>query len=240
MIIAYFDVKILTDRAKLSCMLNNLNSLVNIASGSLTEKFVDFAVKLINQIGEPGVALIILIENLFPPIPSEAILPLAGFGASKGELSLVLAIGWATIGSVVGAIMLYWAGAWLGRERARDWAKKIPLMKVKDIDKTEKWFIKHESKAVFWGRMLPIFRSLISIPAGIEKMPMSKFIPYTAAGSLIWNSVLILAGYGLGEKFNKVETYAGVLQNAVIILILAGLGYFVYSRTKKRKIRKKV
>jgi membrane protein DedA with SNARE-associated domain len=215
--------------------MNYLHNLsLDLAAGtSLTQKFVDWAVAVMNKVGEPGVALIIALENLFPPIPSEAVLPLAGFSASKGDLNLILVILWATVGSVVGAIMLYYIGAALGRDRTREWAKKIPLMKVGDIDKTEKWFVENEGKTVFLGRMLPIFRSLISIPAGIEKMPMKKFIPYTIAGSLVWNSALAGAGYGLGERWNKVEQYAGQLQNAVIVIVLLGLIYFVVKRLKR-------
>lgn len=213
-----------------------VKDLTSLAAGSsLTQKFVDWAVSIMNKLGEPGVALIIALENLFPPIPSEAVLPLAGFSASKGDLNLILVILWATVGSVVGAVILYYIGAALGRDRIREWAKKIPLMKVKDIDKTEEWFVKNEGKTVFLGRMLPIFRSLISIPAGIEKMPMKKFIPYTIAGSLIWNSALVGAGYGLGEKWNKVEEYAGLLQNIVIVCVVLGIGYFVFKRIKAKK-----
>jgi membrane protein DedA with SNARE-associated domain len=209
-------------------------------TSSLTQKFVDWAVSIMNKLGEPGVALIVALENLFPPIPSEAVLPLAGFSASKGELSLVPVILWATVGSVIGAIALYYAGAALGRDRARALAKRIPLMKVSDIDKTEKWFIENESKTVFWGRMLPIFRSLISIPAGIEKMPMKKFIPYTFAGSLIWNSALIGAGYALGEKWEKVEQYASSLQKIVIVAIILGAGYWIFVKlNRKNKLKAK-
>lgn len=216
-------------------MKNIINLNYFLASTSLTQKFVDWAVSIMNKLGEPGVALIVALENLFPPIPSEAVLPLAGFSASKGELSLIPVILWATAGSIVGAIALYYLGAALGRDRARALAGKIPLMKVSDIDKTEKWFIKNESKTVFWGRMLPIFRSLISIPAGIEKMPMKKFIPYTAAGSLVWNSTLIGAGYALGERWEKVEQFASTLQTAVIVLVVVGAGYFIYSKIHKKK-----
>lgn len=206
-----------------------------VLAGSLTEKFVDWAVSIMNKVGEPGVALIIALENLFPPIPSEAVLPLAGFSASKGDLNLILVIVWATVGSLVGAVILYYIGLALGRERIREWATKIPLLKVKDIDKTEKWFVENETKTVFWGRMLPIFRSLISIPAGIEKMPMKKFIPYTLAGSLVWNSALVGAGYALGERWSKVEEYTGILQYLVIGAGVLFVGWFVISRLKKKR-----
>jgi len=193
---------------------------------------------IMESLGEPGVGLLVLLENLFPPIPSELILPLAGFTASQGEFLLVTVILWATIGSVLGAIALYYAGALLGRERTRYIFKKMPLVKVKDVDRTEAWFIKHENKAVFWGRMIPIFRSLISIPAGIERMHMPLFIAYTAAGSLVWNSVLVTFGFVLGENFHLVEEYVGYLQYLVIGLVIAGVGYFVITRLYKLKKKK--
>jgi membrane protein DedA with SNARE-associated domain len=119
--------------------------------GNLTQSFVDWATSLMSKIGEPGVALIIALENLFPPIPSEAVLPLAGFSASKGELSLVAVVIWATVGSLVGAVALYYVGVFLGRDRVRAWAEKIPLIKLSDVDRTEKWFLQHEAKTVFLG-----------------------------------------------------------------------------------------
>ena len=127
---------------------------------------------VMEQLGEPGVGLLVLLENLFPPIPSELILPLAGFTASKGDFLIISVILWATLGSVVGAIILYKVGALLGRDRTRAIFRKMPLVSINDVDKTEAWFIKHEAKTVFYGRMVPIIRSLISIPAGFERMNM--------------------------------------------------------------------
>src|SRR5690606_6779141 len=119
------------------------------------------------------------LESIFPPIPSEVILPLAGFTANQGNLSLIGAIIWTTFGSLAGAVVLYYLGYYLGRDRVRHYANKLPLVKLSDINKAEHWFTKHENQAVFIGRMIPIVRSLISIPAGIEKMPMKLFVIYT-------------------------------------------------------------
>lgn len=177
----------------------------------------------------------IALENLFPPLPSEIILPLAGFTASQGDLNLVSAILWTTAGSLAGAFILYRLGFWLGRERIRHYAQKLPLVKLKDIDKAEHWFTRHENQAVFFGRMIPVVRSLISIPAGIEKMPMKLFIIYTAVGSAIWNSALITAGYVLGEKWHLVETYVGILQYLVIATILLLAAHFVITRLQRRR-----
>lgn len=185
------------------------------------------------QLGEPGVGLLVLLENLFPPIPSEVILPLAGFTASQGEFFLITVIVWATLGSVVGAVILYYIGALLGRERTRWLFEKMPLVSIKDVDRTEAWFIKYEVRTVFLGRMVPIFRSLISIPAGVERMNMALFVIYTAAGSLIWNTTLVTLGYLLGENFYLVEDYVGYFQYLVIGLVVAGIGYFIYTRLRK-------
>src|SRR5690349_23612216 len=121
---------------------------------------------LMERLGAPGAGLAVALENLFPPIPSEVILPLAGFAAGQGRMNLFAAIGWTTLGSVLGALALYFVGAALGHDRVRAIAARLPLIKVTDIDRTAAWFARHGTKAVFLGRMIPIFRSLISIPAG--------------------------------------------------------------------------
>lgn len=192
---------------------------------------------VMEYLGEPGVGLLVLLENLFPPIPSEVILPLAGFTSSQGDFLIISVIAWATLGSTVGAVILYYAGALLGRNRTRIIFQKMPLVSIKDVDRTESWFVKHEAKTVFFGRMIPIFRSLISIPAGIERMNLSLFIAYTAAGSLIWNSTLITFGFILGEKFYLVEKYVGYFQYLVIALVLIAIFYFITTRWRQRKIR---
>lgn len=186
------------------------------------------------SLGAPGAGLAIALENLFPPLPSEVILPLAGFTSSQGELDLPSVLLWTTAGSVIGALALYWVGALLGRERTLALAARIPLLKVSDIDKTEAWFLKHGRKTVFFGRMIPIFRSLISIPAGMERMPLGGFTLLTTAGSLVWNTIFVLAGYFLGENWSLVETYVGVGTNAVIATVLLAVLVFVGLRLSER------
>jgi membrane protein DedA with SNARE-associated domain len=198
----------------------------------------DWAIGLIELLGAPGVAVAIAAENLFPPLPSELILPVAGFAASKGNLGLIEVIIWATIGSVVGALALYGVGAWLGRDRMRKLLVKVPLISVDDVNKTEAWFDKHGRATVFFGRMIPIFRSLISIPAGVTRMSMWRFIPLTAAGSLIWNTIFIVAGFYLGENWEIVEEYADVFQTIVIAAILLALVVFVVRRVNVLRRRR--
>jgi membrane protein DedA with SNARE-associated domain len=201
----------------------------------MIQNVTDWAVGLMDTLGGLGAAIVVGLDNLFPPIPSEIVLPLAGFSASRGSLSLAEALIWTTIGSVAGALIVYWLGAALGRERTRKLIAKIPLINESDMDRTEAWFAKHGGKAVFFGRMVPLFRSFISLPAGVERMPLPKFLLYTTLGSAIWNSIFVLAGYFLGENWHVVERYAGVLQWVVIGAVAVAVVWFVVSRVSKKK-----
>ena len=195
-----------------------------------------WAVDVMERLGPAGAGLLIALENLFPPLPSEAILPLAGFTASQGDFSLVTAIFFTTLGSIVGAMVLYGIGAAFGRDRTFWLWKRLPLVKEADFLRTEEWFAKHGRKAVFFGRMIPIFRSLISIPAGLERMPVLTFLLLTTAGSLIWNSVFVVAGYQLGEQWHRVEPVVGYLQWGVIAVVGFGLAWWVIKRIRERRL----
>lgn len=195
----------------------------------------DWLVGLMETLGAPGAGLAIALENLFPPLPSEVILPLAGFTASQGDMDLLDAVVWTTAGSVAGALALYWIGAMLGRDRTLALASRIPLLQVSDIERSEAWFLKHGRKTVFFGRMIPIFRSLISVPAGVERMPLGVFTLLTGIGSLIWNTVFILAGYALGEQWSVVETYVGTGTNVVIGLVALAVLVFTGRRLHQRR-----
>ncbi|WP_127819781.1 DedA family protein [Microbacterium sp. CPCC 204701] len=183
-------------------------------------------------IGPAGAGIAIAVENLFPPLPSEVILPMAGLASSRGSFTLFEALFWTTAGSIVGALLLYGLGAWLGVARLRAIAAKVPLLHPEDIDRTVAWFSRHGSKAVFFGRMIPIFRSLISIPAGITRMPLWRFALLTAAGSLVWNSIFVLSGFFLGESWHIVERYADILQYVVIGAAMLAVAWFLYARVR--------
>jgi membrane protein DedA with SNARE-associated domain len=205
------------------------------APGPEIDGIVGWVVDLMEALGAPGVGLAIALENVFPPLPSEVFLPLAGFAASRGELSLVAAIVWTTLGSVVGALALYGLGAALGRERLRAIADRMPLVDVGDIDKAEAWFARHGAKAVFFGRMVPLVRSMISVPAGVERMSVPLFLALTAAGSLIWNSIFVVSGYLLGENWHVVESYAGILSKVVLVAVAVAVLVFVVVRVRRRR-----
>ncbi|MFE0024045.1 DedA family protein [Amycolatopsis sp. NPDC059021] len=193
-----------------------------------------WAVGLMDSLGGPGAAVIVGLDNLFPPIPSELVLPLAGFSASRGTFGLAGALFWTTLGSVAGAVIVYYLGLLLGRERTRRLLGRIPLVKTSDFDRTEAWFARHGGKAVFLGRMVPIFRSLISLPAGIERMPFGRFLLLTTVGSLLWNTAFVVAGYLLGESWHLVDRYAEVFQYLVIAAVVLALGLFVFFRLRER------
>lgn len=230
--------------ATANCGLDRLDTLTFVtllailaaeASDAPTGGLAGWTVNLMDQLGLVGAAIAVSLDNFFPPIPSEIILPLAGFAASQGTFSLGGAIAATTFGSVFGAMVLYYLGVIFGRDRVRaafDW---VPLLKVSDVDKAEAWFAKYGAKAVFFGRMVPIFRSVISIPAGIEKMNAFLFFLLTTAGSLIWNSAFVYAGYRLGENWDAVEPYSSAFQKIVILAVLALMAVFVFVRVRDQR-----
>ncbi|GAA3607298.1 hypothetical protein GCM10022199_08860 [Marihabitans asiaticum] len=193
------------------------------------QQIIDWVVSVMESVGGPGIALAIFLENIFPPVPSEVVLPLAGFTAAGGRYTVVEAVLWATLGSVTGALLLYGIGAALGMDRLRAIAQRMPLVDVADIDKTDVWFTKHGPKAVFFGRFVPGIRSLISIPAGIDRMPLTAFLTYTTAGSLLWNALFVWLGYQLGDRYHLVEQYMDPISKVVYaLIILAVLGVLVW------------
>jgi membrane protein DedA with SNARE-associated domain len=208
------------------------------SDGSWLTALADWTVSLMDVIGPIGAGIAIALENLFPPLPSEVILPMAGLAASRGGFTLFEALFWTTAGSIVGAFLLYGIGAWLGVDRLRAIAARLPLVDASDIDKTVAWFERHGGKAVFFGRMLPIFRSLISIPAGITGMPLWKFGLLTTAGSLIWNTIFVLAGFLLGEAWPLVERYADALQYVVIGGVVVAVVWFLIVRIRGRMLER--
>ena len=183
-----------------------------------------FAADLLNALGEFGVGVLVFIEVLVPPIPSEVILPFAGYLSQAGELQIAWLILWSTAASLAGALLLYWLGAAWGLERICALADRIPLMHADDVRRAVAWFGRHGRTAVFVGRLVPGVRSLISIPAGIDRMPLLRFCVFTTAGSLVWNAALILAGYELGAQWHVVEGYVGPASSTQTTL-LAGPTY---------------
>lgn len=194
---------------------------------------LDWCVSLMDTIGAPGAGIGVLLDNLFPPLPSEVILPMAGLAASRRSFTLVEAVLWTTLGSVVGALILYALGAWLGADRLRRLADRMPLVRADDVDRSNAWFERHGNKAVFFGRMIPGFRTFISIPAGVTAMPLGRFALLTMAGSLLWNSLFVLLGWFLGEAWPVVEPYVKFVEIVVVVGALGTIGTFIGLRVRK-------
>ncbi|HZB49009.1 MAG TPA: DedA family protein [Mycobacteriales bacterium] len=177
---------------------------------------VGWVLSVIEALGAIGVGLLVALESIFPPIPSEVVLPLAGFLAGQGKLGFVTVLVWSTVGSLVGALALYWLGAALGIRRLCRLAEKMPLMDGRDVERAAAWFERHGVWAVLLGRMVPGVRSLVSIPAGVERMPLWLFSLLTVVGSAVWNALFIGLGWLLGDRWTEVGRYSDVLNYVVI------------------------
>ena len=206
-------------------------------------------VNIMGQVGNSGVGylvvfLLIAIENIFPPIPSEVILVFGGFMTTTTTLNIPTMILAATLGSLIGAIVLYYIGKIFNKERLKKIVSgkigKVLRLKVSDIEKADHWFDTKGNKTVFFCRFIPIVRSLISIPAGMSEMPMQKFLIYTILGSLIWNTVLIIIGSIVGDKWETIIGYLDNFSNVILIIlaiifVVAMYYWFVIRKKKQNK-----
>lgn len=198
-----------------------------------------WVVDVIAALGPVGVGGLVALETVFPPVPSEVVLPVAGFLAGQGEMGLGTTIVSATAGSVLGAVVLYWLGARLGRRRLRRAADRMPLVDRGDLDRAESWFGRHGHTAVLTGRVIPVVRSLVSLPAGLERMPVPLFVALTALGSAVYNGVLVGAGYLLGERWTDVGRWSDVVNLVVVGGIVAAVAWFVVRRLRRDRRRRR-
>ncbi len=202
-------------------------SLLAAAASSDQGGITGFLLDVVERLGAVGVGFAILLETVIPPIPSEAVLGLAGVLINDGRLSLVPVVLFATLGSILGAVFFYYVGRALGPRRSHAFLDRLPLVETEDVDKTFAWFERHGRSAVFFGRMVPIVRSFISVPAGVVRMPFGQFVLYSAAGSLIWNGVLIGLGVAAGDF---VQANLKYLDYAVVAAVALGIGYLIHKR----------
>ncbi len=177
---------------------------------------------LIQAFGALGVALLMALENLFPPIPSELILPFAGFLVGRGELGFLPALIASTAGSLFGALILYALGRWGGRNLILRYGRYLRV-KEADLDRAEGWFDKYDQWVVLFGRMVPGVRSVVSIPAGMLRTPFLQFVLLTTAGSAAWNALLLGAGWYLGENWQQIEGIVGSVSNFVLVIVAVAL-----------------
>ena len=220
-------------------MAGRVNRVTTTAASSMDDLsgIVGIAARLIEDLGLLGVAVFTFAETVFPPIPSEVILPLAGFSAQQGSMNIALVIVAATAGAYLGALFLYWLGAKLGLERSINWLSKLPLVDREDFEKAAGWFHRHGRPAIFFGRLLPGIRSVISLPAGAERMPLTTFSLYTIAGSALWNTILVTLGALLGTQYELIDEYSQWLNYAVYAAIAGVVVFLVVRRIRQRTRR---
>ena len=202
-----------------------------------------FVISIMNQYGYFGIFFLIFVENIFPPIPSEVVLLFGGFMTTYSKLSVPFMVLFSTLGSVAGAIVLYYIGKILNKDRLKKIVAgkigKVLRLKVNDIEKAVCWFDTKGNKTVFFCRFIPVVRSLIYIPAGMSEMSMSKFLLYTFAGSSIWNTVLLLIGNRVGNNWKDIlyimNQYSHIVLILLILALIIFLFYFCSFRSKKKK-----
>lgn len=197
----------------------------------------DWVTDVIEYAGYPGVGVLVALANVVPPLPVEAILPLAGFVAGEGHLWFPLVVAAATAGSVAGALALYALGYWLGEERVRKLIRRYGrflFLKEADLNRAQLWFDRHGGKVVLVGRALPGGRKLIPVPAGIARMPVGRFVTYTALANCLSNSVLVGLGWVLGDRWEMIRPYMHLLEYVLLVAFAAIVLWFGWRRWNAR------
>jgi membrane protein DedA with SNARE-associated domain len=206
--------------------------------GNLLDGIKVWVENIISTGGYPGLYFVMFLENVFPPIPSEVVLPLAGSLSLTGRFSIPLITIVGMLGSLTGAFLFYGLGKWLGEERVRSFIGKFgkyALLSVDDFDKSKDWFDKYDEWVIFFSRMVPIVRSLISIPAGVSNMNLAKFSIYTILGTALWSFILSYAGRLLGEQWPVITDFINTYQNVVLAVAIFAVVAFVTHRLVRKK-----
>ncbi len=196
----------------------------------------DWIAGIINGAGLWGLMFLAFLENIFPPIPSELIMPFGGYLAKQGKMSFWGVVLFGTLGATLGSLPLYYAGRVYGEKRLKKWADKYGVwlgVDASDISKSKKWFLKHQMISVFWCRMVPGIRSIIAIPAGLNNVPLLPFLGLTFAGCFAWTLLLTTLGYFLGEAFRKVDKFLGPVSYVVIGGLLTWLVWRGFQKRKR-------
>lgn len=199
----------------------------------------NWVTSIIESAGYFGVLFLMFLENLFPPIPSEVVMPLSGYTASQGGMSIVLVIIAGTAGSVLGAIFWYYVARWLGEERLKRWARKHGrwiTLGPSDIDRADDWFDRHGGWIVFFGRLVPTIRTLVAIPAGLFEMPILRYVILTTLGSAIWTGALAMVGWWLGGNWGNISTYLDPFTYVVVgtVAVIYLYRVITFERTEQK------
>jgi membrane protein DedA with SNARE-associated domain len=199
----------------------------------LMELLAVFAIDVISAIGYLGVFFLMVMESMVIPIPSELVLPFAGFLISRGHFAFIPVMIVSSLGSIVGSLISYWMGRYGGNALVVRYGKYV-LLDERDLDRTEQWFEKRGEYTIFISRFIPVVRHLISIPAGIGKMDLKRFCLYTIAGASMWNFILLYAGYLLGEHWDKIKHYSEPVSLTIAAALVIGFLCFVYRHLRDK------
>jgi membrane protein DedA with SNARE-associated domain len=196
---------------------------------------VEWIIELTNSLGYWGIGFLMFLENIFPPIPSELIMPLAGFTVSQGKMDFSLAVLAGTVGTMAGTYVWYYLGRLVNYQRLSTWTDRYGKwirVTTQDLDRVNDWFDKYGRKAVFFGRMVPGIRTLISLPAGMSKMSVVSFTLYSTLGTAIWTITLTTAGFVLGENYASIEDYLAPISKLVVFGLIGLVSYWVFKKTR--------
>ncbi len=197
---------------------------------------VEWISNLMASLGYWGIGILMFLENLFPPIPSELIMPLAGFTVAQGRMNFGLAVLAGTVGTMAGTFAWYYLGRLVNYQRLETWVNRYGRwigVTAQEIDRVNDWFSKHGRKAVFFGRMVPGIRTLISLPAGMNKMPIASFTLYSTIGTLVWTLALTTAGFLLGDNYSLIEKYLAPISKLVLFGLIGLFGYWLFRKLQK-------
>jgi len=193
-----------------------------------------FALSTISTFGYGGIFFLMMLESMVVPVPSELVMPFAGFLIEKGSFTFLFVIVASTLGSIVGSLIFYYIGKTGGHSLVETYGKYV-LIDHEDVKKTEEWFNKRGELTIFFGRLIPVVRHLISLIAGIGKMNVKKFTLYTVIGAGLWNTILAYLGFILGQHWNEVNQYSDQISIVIVVLLIVLVLYFAYRHIKKRK-----
>ncbi|HLC85962.1 MAG TPA: DedA family protein [Candidatus Nanoarchaeia archaeon] len=203
----------------------------------IVEYIINLIVQFMEILGYPGLLILMALESMIAPVPSEVVMPFAGFLIAEGKFTFLMVAIFSTLGSMMGSLISYWLGLFGGRKFVNKFGKYL-LLDESHLDWTEKWFERKGEKTIFISRFVPIVRHLISIPAGIGKMNLKKFILYTVVGALIWNMFLVYLGFKLKQRWELIHEYSPQLDILAGIILLIVIGYFIYRHVKQTKIKR--
>lgn len=207
----------------------------------MSEMIAEWVVRIMTSMSYWGIGLLMFLENLFPPIPSELIMPLAGFTVAKGQMQFGWAVFAGVVGTVLGALPWYYAGKFIGELRLRHLADRYGkwlTISGRDIDKANEWFTRHGVGAVFLCRLVPGVRTLISLPAGINEMPLVPFLFFSTLGTTIWVGFLTFLGLKLGENYALVDEWLAPVSKGVLLLLVGGFAFWIWKRRKAVRRRR--